>query len=64
MLLLNRSGKLRCGAKSVKSMLLALRKIKERNMLFDHYGEKFIDMHMDDCAKKQNKDDDWLLCDP
>lgn len=45
-------------------MLLALRKIKERNMLFDHYGEKFIDMHMDDCAKKQNKDDDWLLCDP
>jgi hypothetical protein len=24
------------------------------NMLFDHYGEKFIDMHMDDCAKKQD----------
>ena len=34
------------------------------SMLFDHYGEKFIHMHMDDCAKKQDKDDDWLLFDP
>ena len=34
------------------------------SMLFEYYGEKFIDMHLDDCAKKQDKDDDWLFCDP
>jgi len=64
MFMLNRAGKLRCRVKSVKSMLSALLKIKERNMLFDHYGEKLIDIYMNDCAKKQNKDDDWLLCGP
>ena len=51
MLLLNRSGKLRCRVKSVKSMLSDLRKMKERNMLFDHYREKFIDIYMNDSAK-------------
>ena len=32
-------------------MLSDLRKMKERNMLFDHYREKFIDIYMNDSAK-------------
>ena len=32
-------------------MLSALRKIKERNMLFDHYGERYIDIYMNDSVK-------------
>ena len=48
--------------KELKSVYIFWKKLNElQNILFDHYGSEFIDLHMDELSEEQElqEDIDW-----